>query len=92
MRFTEHEDTGGRTYVGDAHTQCYSWIGQNVTVNELRELLVNLPPDMQVGVAYPDHQNQGIAHQSLDVREWRVSDPFHKFAGQTKEIFVLEVY
>lgn len=63
-----------------------------MTVNELRELLANLPPDMPVGVAYPDQQHPNICNETIDVREARVTDPFNKFAGKTKEIFVLEVY
>lgn len=63
-----------------------------MTVKELRELLATLPPDMLVGVEYPDQQQADIANQTIDVRSSRVSDPFHKFAGMTKEFFVLEVY
>lgn len=63
-----------------------------MTVKELRELLATLPPDMPVGVEYPDQQQADIGNQTVDVRRSRVTDPFHKFAGMTKEIFVLEVY
>jgi len=63
-----------------------------MNVNELRELLKDLPSDMPVGVVYPDQQHADQAHETTDVRAGRVSDPFHKFAGLTKEIFVLEVF
>lgn len=63
-----------------------------MTVKELRELLATLPPDMPVGVEYPGQKQADIVNQTVDVRASRVSDPFHKFAGMTKEIFVLEVY
>lgn len=63
-----------------------------MTVKELRALLASLPPDMPVGIEYPDQQLANIANQTVDVRGSRVSDPFHKFAGMTKEIFVLEVF
>ena len=61
-------------------------------VSELRELLKGLPEDMPVGVEFPDSKHAAQAHETTDVRAGRVSDPFHKFAGLTKEIFVLEVF
>ncbi len=61
-------------------------------VSELRELLKDLPDDMPVGVEFPDSQHANQCHDTLDVRATRVTDPFHKFAGVTKEIFVLEVF
>lgn len=61
-------------------------------VKELRELLEKLPDDMPVGVAYPDEKHADQCHETTDVRTTRVTDPFHKFAGVTKQIFVLEVY
>lgn len=63
-----------------------------MNVNELRELLKDLPGDMPVGVEFPDSKHADQAHETTDVRAGRVSDPFHKFAGLTKEIFVLEVF
>lgn len=61
-------------------------------VSELRELLKDLPDDMPVGVEFPDSHHANQCHDTLDVRATRVTDPFHKFAGVTKEIFVLEVF
>lgn len=63
-----------------------------MNVNQLRELLKDLPGDMPVGVQFPDSQHADQCHDSIDVRAGRVSDPFHRFAGLTKEIFVLEVF
>lgn len=63
-----------------------------MNVSELRELLKDLPGDMLVGVAYPDEKHANQCHETTDVRATRVTDPFHKFAGVTKEIFVLEVF
>jgi len=63
-----------------------------MNVNDLRELLKDLPGDMPVGVAFPDEQHADQCHETTDVRSTRVTDPFHKFAGMTKEIFVLEVF
>jgi len=63
-----------------------------VNVNELREFLKGLPGDMPVGVELPDAKHADQCHETTDVRAGRVSDPFHKFAGVTKEIFVLEVF
>lgn len=63
-----------------------------MTVKELRELLATLPDNMPVGVEYPDFQTSTQCHETVDVRGTRVTDPFHKFAGRTKEIFVIEVY
>jgi hypothetical protein len=57
-----------------------------------RELLKDLPGDMPVGGAYPDENHADQCHETTDVRAARVTDPFHKFAGVTKEIFVLEVF
>ena len=63
-----------------------------MNVNQLRELLKDLPGDMQVGVEFPDSKHADQCHETTDVRTWRVTDPFHKFTGMTKEIFVLEVF
>lgn len=43
-------------------------------------------------MTYPDPQHPNICNETIDVREARVTDPFNKFAGKTKEILVLEVY
>lgn len=61
-------------------------------VKELRELLRTLPDEMPVGVAYPDEKHSNLCNETTEVRSTRVSDPFQKFAGETKEIFVIEVY
>lgn len=63
-----------------------------MNVKELRELLASLPPEMPIGVEYPVAKQADQCEQTIEVRGTRVSDPFHKFAGKTKEIFVLEVY
>ena len=63
-----------------------------MNVDQLRELLKDLPGDMPVGVEFPDSKHANQSHATIDVRAGRVSDPFHKFAGVTKEIFVLEVF
>lgn len=63
-----------------------------MNVNELRELLKDLPADMPVGVTYPDEKHPDLCHETTDVRSTRVTDLFHKFAGATKETFVLEVF
>ena len=63
-----------------------------MNVNELRELLKDLPGGMPVGVEFPDAKYADQCHETTDVRAGRVSDAFHKFAGVTKEIFVLEVF
>jgi hypothetical protein len=63
-----------------------------MNVNQLRELLKDLPGDMPVGVQFPDSKHADQCHETTDVRSGRVSDPFHKFAGVTKEIVVLEVF
>jgi hypothetical protein len=54
-----------------------------MNVNELRELLKDLPADMPVGVAYPDEKHADQCHEATDVRSTRVTDPFHKFVGAT---------
>lgn len=63
-----------------------------MNVKQLRELIDNLPDDMPVGVQFPDAKHSDQCYETIDVRAGRVSDPFHKFAGVTKEIFVLEVF
>lgn len=63
-----------------------------MNVNELRELLKDFLGDMQVGVEFPDSKHADQGHETTDMRAGRVSDPFYKFAGLTKEIFVLEVF
>jgi hypothetical protein len=63
-----------------------------MNVSELRELLKDLPGDIPVGVEFPDATHADQCHETIDVRRTRVTDPFHKFAGVTKEIFVLEVF
>lgn len=64
-----------------------------MTVKDLRELLADLDPNMLIGVSYPDHQNgSGICYETTDVRSERVTDPFHKFDGKTKEVFVLAAF
>lgn len=63
-----------------------------MNVNQLRELLNDLPGDMPVGVVYPDKKHPDQCHETVDIRTGRVTDPFHKFAGVTKEIFVLEAF
>jgi hypothetical protein len=63
-----------------------------MNVNELRELLKDLPGDMPVGVEFPDTQHADQCHETTDVRAGGVTDPFHKFAGNTKEIFVLKAF
>lgn len=63
-----------------------------MNVTQLRELLKDLPGDMPVGVQFPDSKHADQCHDSIDVRAGRVSDPLHRFAGVTKEIFVLQVF
>jgi len=63
-----------------------------MNVNQLRELLKDLLGEMPVGVQFPDSKHADQCHDTIDVRTGRVSDPFHIFAGVTKEIFVLEVF
>lgn len=63
-----------------------------MVAKELRKLLEGIPDDMPVGVAYPNENHAGVCNETTDVRTTRVSDPFHKFAGETKEVFVIEVY
>lgn len=63
-----------------------------MNVQQLRKLLENLPDDMLIGVEYPDHKHSDQCHDTVEVRGTRVTDPFHQFAGLTKEIFVLEVF
>lgn len=63
-----------------------------MTVKELRDLLANLPDNMPIGVAYLDHHTADAGYQTVDVRTPHVTNPFHKFAGVTKDVFVLEAY
>lgn len=63
-----------------------------MNVNELRELLKDLPGDMPVGVEFPDADHADQCHETTAVRAGVITDPLHKFAGKTKEIFVLKAF
>jgi len=63
-----------------------------MNVNQRRELLKDLPGDMPVGVEFLDSKYAKQSHDTIDMRAGFVSDPFHRFAGVTKEIFVLKVF
>lgn len=64
-----------------------------MNVQYLRALLADLPDDLLIGVAYPDHQNGlSFAYETLDVRSVRVAEPAENFAGVKRPALVLIVH